>query len=97
MPGLLHDYPAVIRALDEAGPAALGLGDWRFKWIMFPVGLFIKLVLAFLVILFLRERVLVSAEHLSTYGYERETSPFLSSLASRAPPRSGARRARRWA
>lgn len=38
--------------------------DW-FRWAILPVFLFIKLILAFLVILFLRDRVLVSSEHLS--------------------------------
>jgi len=67
---IIHGERIMFEDFLPAGgiPAALGLGDWRFKWIMFPVGLFIKLVLAFLVVLFLRDRVLVSAEHLGS-GY----------------------------
>lgn len=47
-------------------------GFWLFspegrivKMVLFPVGLFVQLVLAFLVLLFLRNRILVSDDHLS--------------------------------
>jgi hypothetical protein len=39
-------------------------GRW-FKAVVFPVWLFVQLILAFLVVLFLRDRILMSEEHLS--------------------------------
>lgn len=56
--------------LDDILPAGglaglIGLQHHWFRWAVLPVFLFIKLILAFLIILFLRDRVFVSADHLS--------------------------------
>jgi len=51
--------------MPEIGMGALyGHNSW-LRWVISPVLLFIKLVLAFLVILFLRDRVINGQEHLS--------------------------------
>ena len=42
----------------------IGFDSHWFRWAILPVVLFIELFLAFLIILFLRDRVLVSAEHM---------------------------------
>jgi hypothetical protein len=52
--------------MPELGIGGLFAGSPWMRWVAMPVVLFIKLVLAFLVMLFLRDRVMVGDEHLSS-------------------------------
>ncbi|MCH7548780.1 MAG: hypothetical protein IH969_04450 [Candidatus Krumholzibacteriota bacterium] len=64
---IIHGDRILLDDLIPSGGLAgiFGVHNEWLRWAIFPVKLFIKLILAFLVILFLRDRVLVSSEHLS--------------------------------